>query len=219
FTTVEWPRGAGRPGSPEPWHTMVAFMEYGHWDGDLLSAAADDLGHFTTDEQATVLNAMARNPVAAAEWYQGSPPGDLGPETNAEKVGLLMQGAGSRWTDETFEALINMMDAATVDVARHDQALADQSVYTMLENVHSWEGGTDVQPVQQWFGEVVDRHMDDVYDSVTSPTPSYFTELRGDRSGVEAPADMWASFTEQAMRDEETAARLSGLFEERYQEA
>src|SRR5690625_3160046 len=216
FTDEEWIPLTGPGGSMGG---MVDLMDYGHWDGDFLKTAGNHLGAYVTPEdQATVLNAMARNPVAAAEWYQAQ--SDSSFDTNAELVGVIMQGGLPMFdNDQTYDALINMMDAATVDVARHDQALADQSVLTMLENVHSWEDGTDVQPVQQWFGEVVDRHMDDVYDSVTSPTPSYFTELRGDRSGVEAPADMWASFTEQAMRDEETAARLSGLFEERYQEA
>lgn len=217
FTDPEWLHQAARNRTNE-WELLVGFMDYGVWDGAVLSATADHLGFLDPDSQATVFEALARNPVAAATWYQGTPPEESYFDSNAEIVGLIMQGEIPMFAnDQTEAAVIGFLDAATSDAARWDQELADTSVFTLLEDVNGWNGSAE-QPFQEWLGTLVERHIDDVYDSVTSPAASYFTELRADRRGVEAPAEWWASVTEQALRDEATGAYLSAVFDDRYQE-
>ncbi|NDL60736.1 hypothetical protein [Phytoactinopolyspora mesophila] len=218
FTSSEWMDGVREYSSASGWTIFATFMNYGHWSEGFLHSAMDNLGHHNSPEDmATVMNALARHPVAAATWYTGEPEhADF--DTNAEYAAFIMQGIDGRFRDDTVhDAFINVMDAATHRVARFDQGLADQSVYTLLENVYSWDRNAE-EPYQEWFGQLIERHIDDVYDSVTSPVPSYFEHLQDDRRGVEAPAEWWASLTEQAMRDEDVANHLSEVFSDKYEE-
>jgi hypothetical protein len=205
FTDEQWLVDATL--QPDPWNTMPYFMEYGQWSESFLHAAADQLtGYITSDQQVTVLNALARNPVAAATWYQGTPSEKRGWDTNAELVAAIMQGNMHMLdSDELHDAMLNVLDAATVRVGRFDQNLADQSILTLLESVHEMDGSPVLVQYQKWFGELAERHIDDIYDSVTSPSETYFSELREDRAGVEAPAALWASLPEHGHRGTEPA--------------
>ena len=213
FTKGDWIKGMTRDGSMSK--VLGPLVAYGTFNGNFLDAAVNDTlsgpGALASEQDATwVLNALARNPVAAANWYKD----------NQETADLFLQGHHVLMGhDSVPAAFANVMDAATIRVRRYDQALGEEATYALLERVGTkWGDNTAHPELQRWFGELVEHDMGDVYDSVTSPVEGYFSELRGSRDGVEAPAEWWGKFTEQAMRDPDVAANLSLQFENEYRE-
>ncbi|WP_166345393.1 hypothetical protein [Phytoactinopolyspora limicola] len=217
----EWMRGMDNWGDvgwreDDGWTTMAQFMGYGRWNEDFLHSAMDNLHRLDDTGTITVMEALARHPVAAATWFQGSPSGNHRFDTNAEYAAAIMQGWA--YGESVHEAFLKVLDAATEGVARFDQGLADKSVYLLLKTVHDMDDKVAQEMYRLWFTHLIERHLDDLYDSVTAPVEEYYKELRDGRDGVEAPAEWWASIVEQAMRDETNAAYLSVRFQEKFVE-
>ncbi|PSL06780.1 hypothetical protein CLV30_102168 [Haloactinopolyspora alba] len=212
FGKEEWLQGMNGV-DPSSHATSAAVLQYGTFNGNFLHAAMDRLETAPAapmpGETETIFNALARNPVAAANWYKN----------NKERADLYLQGRSHLMREGVPEAFNNIMNSATIDVRRYDQHLGEQNTHDLLERVGTKWGDNEASPAaQKWFGELIKHDIDDVYDSVTTPVSDYFQDPRNGRDGVEAPAEWWAAISEQAMRDPEVAATLSLEFETKYRE-
>lgn len=212
FSEEKWLQGMN--GVDPSYHgTTVAVLSYGKFNGNFLSAAMDRLESSpaapSPEDTEAIFNAMARNPVAAAEWYKN----------NKEKADIYLQGRSHLMRDGVPEAFNRIMEAATIDVRRYDQELGEQNTHDLLERVSTkWGDWGPSDAARKYFGTLIEHDIDDVYDSVTTPVSDYFKEPRNGRDGVEAPAEWWAKVSEHAMKDPDVAATLSLEFEKKYRE-
>lgn len=128
FSEEKWLQGMN--GVDPSYHgTTVAVLSYGKFNGNFLSAAMDRLESSpaapSPEDTEAIFNAMARNPVAAAEWYKN----------NKEKADIYLQGRSHLMRDGVPEAFNRIMEAATIDVRRYDQELGEQNTHDLLERV------------------------------------------------------------------------------------
>lgn len=196
---------------------LAHLIQHGTWDSATLVAigsAALDSGVPAT-EFALILDALAKDPIAANEFYTAE----------FDRIQALMRAGtiGSESTD-IADSLSPFVTAATITAYElYEQsrpagdetwenpavALTDRLVADVAANPNAPPHSPEMQAV---FGDIITFYVEDVWDSVTSPVPDIYEGSDPARHGVEATPAEWAAFTQQAMRDPETAAELVTLF-------
>jgi hypothetical protein len=217
-----WIDRLGRRTTAAPQLYVAPFLRYGSWDKDVLKrignrelkGAAIPLD---PERAAMIWDGIARNPVAAAEFY----------DENFELIqkkgaydGMLRgdQAEGNR------NAWAAMVRSATVDAhgvyarlrlddpAAWPRNLAEDNTARLIRYVNDHEDEHVFGELQAAYGEVLKEYWDDLAYAVASPVPQVGDRDNPGRDGIEVPRDAWAAFTHEAMRDGQTAANLLTQF-------
>ncbi|WP_166354030.1 hypothetical protein [Phytoactinopolyspora limicola] len=211
FSDPQWIEDYVGHKAPGNTNVIAPLLRYGHFNDNFLHYAMDELEDIpapTMEDAEAIMLALARHPTAAANWFKD----------NTRRADMYMQGRSFLMGNaDVRAAFTSIMNSATIRARRFDEGLADETTRLLLETVDGWGREHAMTEIQQWFGELIEHHIDDLYDSVTSPAPSYFDDPDGNRPGVEAPPAWWVSLAEEAMRDMDTAAFLSAVFQNQYE--
>lgn len=217
-----WLNALGRNRSTTPQQYVAPFLRYGNWDKDFLKRVGErelkgPAIPYDAQRAAQIWDGIARNPVAAAEFYN----------ENFELIqrkgaydGLFRGDAA----EGNRRAWSNMIRAATVDArdvyARlqlHDPAayprnLAEDNTARLIRYVADHKDEHVFGELQAAYGDVLKEYWNDLAYAVTSPVAQVGDRDVPGRDGIEVPRDAWAAFTQEAMRDGQTAANLLTQF-------
>lgn len=210
---------------------IANMVKYGNWNKDTLvkigqNGLKADMGAGGNYRLATLLDGIARNPLAAQELYS----------KEFDTINSIIRGKHYGFVqmddDKIGDPLGRFVKAATVDA--HDayermrpgqdknwENPADALTRRMLEDMHkNKKDVTEFKGVRYAYVAVVETYFDDLKGSTTSMVPEYWSAKKGDpsRQGIELPPDVWATITEQAMADPKNAAELNVFFAAKYKE-
>lgn len=218
-----WLDRLGLGTSLTPQQYVAPYLRYGTWDKDFLKRVGQrELTGggipLDPDRAAMIWDGIARNPVAAAEFYDEN--FDLMQRKSAYDP--LLRGGDH--TEANRRAWAGLVRAATVDArdvyARlqlHDPAaypgnLAEDNTARLIRYVEDHRDQHVFGELQATYGEVLKEYWDDLAYTVTAPVPQVGERDNPARDGIELPREAWAAFAHEAMRDGQTAANLLTQF-------
>lgn len=189
------------------------FMQHGTWDtATLVTIGHNALASGGSADFAAILQAVAEDPIAANELYT----------QDFDAINSMLRGEfDGEGMPEALSAFVTAATVTAYDLYEQSRpegdatwenpavALTDRVVADFAEHPDDPPASAEVQGA---FGDIITFYVEDVWDSVTSPVPDVYEGSDPGRNGVEATPDEWAAFTQQAMRDPETAAELVTVF-------
>lgn len=217
-----WIDRLGRNRSTTPQQYVAPFLRYGTWDKDFLKRIGNrelkgPAIPMDPNRAAQIWDGIARNPVAAAEFYnenfeliqrKGAYDGTL--------RGDPAEGSRRAWAAMVRSATVDARDVYARlqlnDRAAYPRNLAEDNTARLIKYVKDHEDEHVFGELQAAYGEVLKEYWDDLAYTVTSPVPQVGERDNPGRDGIEVPRDAWAAFTQEAMRDGQTAANLLTQF-------
>jgi hypothetical protein len=217
-----WIDRVGRRTTTTPQIYVAPFLRYGNWDKDFLKRIGNrelkgPAIPFDPERSAMIWDGIARNPLAAAEFY----------DENFELIqkksaydglfrGDAAQGNRDAWANMIRSATVDARDVYARlrldDPGAWPRNLAEANTARLIRYVKDHKDEHVFGELQAAYGEVVKEYWDDLAYSVTSPVPQVGDRDNHGRDGIELPRDAWAAFTREAMRDGQTAANLLTQF-------
>lgn len=217
-----WLDRLGRDRTNTPQQYVAPFLRYGNWDKDFLKRVGNrelkgPAIPYDPERAAMIWDGIARNPVAAAEFYdenfeliqrKGAYDGTL--------RGDVAEGNRGAWSDMIRSATVDARDVYARlqlhDPAAHSRNLAEDNTARLIKYVEDHKDEHVFGELQAAYGDVLKEYWDDMAYAVTSPVPQVGDHDVAGRDGVEVPRDAWAAFAQEAMRDGQTAANLLTQF-------
>jgi hypothetical protein len=217
-----WLDRLGRDRTNTPQQYVAPFLRYGNWDKDFLKRVGNrelkgPAIPYDPERAAMIWDGIARNPVAAAEFYdenfeliqrKGAYDGTL--------RGDVAEGNRGAWSDMIRSATVDARDVYARlqlhDPAAHSRNLAEDNTARLIKYVEDHKDEHVFGALQAAYGDVLKEYWDDMAYAVTSPVPQVGDHDVAGRDGVEVPRDAWAAFAQEAMRDGQTAANLLTQF-------
>jgi hypothetical protein len=217
-----WLDRLGRDRTNTPQQYVAPFLRYGNWDKDFLKRVGNrelkgPAISYDPERAAMIWDGIARNPVAAAEFYdenfeliqrKGAYDGTL--------RGDVAEGNRGAWSDMIRSATVDARDVYARlqlhDPAAHSRNLAEDNTARLIKYVEDHKDEHVFGELQAAYGDVLKEYWDDMTYAVTSPVPQVGDHDVAGRDGVEVPRDAWAAFAQEAMRDGQTAANLLTQF-------
>jgi hypothetical protein len=213
-----WLNALGRNRSNTPQQYVAPFLRYGNWDKDFLKRVGNrELKGpgipYDATRAAMIWDGIARNPVAAAEFYDEH--FELIQRKSAYDGlfrGDIAEGNRRAWSDMIRSATVDARDVHARlqlhDPATHPRNLAEDNTARLVKYVEDHEDEHVFGELQAAYGDVLKEYWDDMAYAVTSPAPQVGDHDVPGRDGIEVPRDAWAAFAQEAMRDGQTAANL-----------
>lgn len=211
-------------------HNIDEVLQHGTWHKDTLKLigrrASKWGGLLAVNNQgytARVFQGIARNPIAAAEFYS---------EDNHFKfiqgLSRYSRRAGTSGTPhetkkELRDAAANLVKAATIDADKvYDQMkangvdlgaegnLAEANAKRLMKDVHEhYSKNHSLPELQAAYADIAKHYIEDFTFSASTPLAQLLNKDNPNRDGIEVPREWWHSFLKEAMRNDAVAKPLA----------
>lgn len=207
-------------------HLIGELLQHGTWDKETLKRIGakainrDQLGG-GAQSTALILKGIARNPIAASEFYN----------EHFDRINAMSRGWWPGWEvdhSNLGEGLGTLVKAATVDARGAYERMrpldnkewtnpAEELTRRLLYDVKDHpDQPVKFEGVREAYANIVMAYYDDLRGSLTSMVPEYFDQSDPHRAGVEASAGAWTAFTQQALESPKVATALEVFFSVKY---